>query len=123
SELKIGQSCLAKQIRAELQEKASRVFMWVVLVVEILNKEHDEGRTARRLQQKLEDIPGDLHKLFRDILTRDCRNKGELLLCIQWLLFARRPLKPEELYYGILSGTESEYLSKWNPDEISLDAL
>jgi len=44
SELKIGHSKLAEQIRGELQEKASGVFMWVVLVVQILNKEHDEGR-------------------------------------------------------------------------------
>ncbi|KIX05149.1 uncharacterized protein Z518_06021 [Rhinocladiella mackenziei CBS 650.93] len=123
SELRIGHSNLAEQIRAELQEKASGVFMWVVLVVDILNKEHDEGRTTRRLQQKLKDIPSDLHELFRDILTRDCRNRDELLLCIQWLLFARRPLKPEELYYGILSGTEPEDLSKWDPDEMSIDGI
>jgi hypothetical protein len=123
SELKIGHSKLAEQIRAELQEKASGVFMWVVLVVDMLNKEHDEGRTTRRLQQKLKDIPSDLHKLFRNILTRDCRNRDELLLCIQWLLFARQPLKPEQLYCAILSSTEPEYLSKWDYNEMSMDAI
>ena len=123
SELRIGHSNLSGQIRAELQKKASGVFMWVVLVVDILNKEHDEGRTTRRLQQKLKDIPSDLHELFRDLLTRDCRNRDELLLCIQWLLFARRPLKPEQLYYGILSGTEPEDLSKWDSDEMPKDAI
>jgi hypothetical protein len=123
NELRIGHSNLANQIKAELQEKASGVFMWVVLVVDMLNKEHDEGRPTRRLQKKLKDIPSDLHKLFRDILTRDCRNRDELLLCIQWLLFARQPLKPEQLYYAILSGTEPEDLSKWDPDETSMDAI
>src|SRR5215469_1978461 len=63
SELKIGHSKLAEQIRGELQEKASGVFMWVVLVVEILNKEHDDGR-IHALRQRLRDIPGDLHELF-----------------------------------------------------------
>jgi hypothetical protein len=123
SELRIGYSSLAEQIRAELQEKSSGVFMWVVLVVDILNKEHDEGRTTYRLQQKLKHIPSDLHKLFLDLLTRDCRNRDELLLCIQWLLFARQPLKPEQLYYAILSGTEPEDLSKWDYDELSIDAI
>ena len=107
SNLKIGHSQVAKQIKLELQEKARGVFMWVVLVVDILNKEHDGGR-IHALRQRLRDIPDDLHELFRDILTRDCNHKNELLICIQWLLFARRPLKPEELYFAILSSINPE---------------
>jgi ankyrin repeat protein len=118
SELKIGHSKLAEQIRRDLQEKASGVFMWVVLVVEILNKEHDAGR-IHALRRRLREIPGDLHKLFRDILMRDDHNKGELLLCIQWVLFARQPLKPEQLYCAILSGVEPEALTEWDAEEIT----
>jgi ankyrin repeat protein len=118
SELKIGHSTLAEQIRTDLQEKALGVFMWVVLVVEILNKEHDAGR-IHALRQRLREIPGDLHKLFRDILTRDQHNRGELLLCVQWVLFARKPLKPEQLYCAILSGVEPEALTEWDPEEIT----
>jgi ankyrin repeat protein len=123
NKLNIDHSNLANQIKVELQEKASGVFMWVVLVVDMLNQEDAAGRSPRRLQEKLKDIPGNLHKLFRRILTRDCRNRDELLLCIQWLLFARQPLKPEQLYYAILSGTEPEDISKWNPDETSMDTI
>ncbi|KAI1205011.1 uncharacterized protein F4807DRAFT_444749 [Annulohypoxylon truncatum] len=122
SELKIGHSKLAEQIRTDLKEKAAGVFMWVVLVVQILNKEHDSGR-IHGLRRRLQDIPGDLHELFRDILTRDRHNKGELLLCIQWVLFAKQPLKPEQLYYAILSGIESEALSAWDHDEITADDI
>ncbi|KAK0614990.1 hypothetical protein B0T17DRAFT_497883, partial [Bombardia bombarda] len=124
-ELRIGQGDLTLLIRAELQRKASGVFMWVVLVVDMLNKEHDRGRTPRRLQRTLEDIPGDLHELFRDILTRDCRDSNELLLCIQWVLFAQRSLTPKELYFAILSGTEPEDISAWDPtrNETSLGAI
>jgi hypothetical protein len=81
SKLKIRHSNRAMQIRGELQKKASGVFMWVILVVEILNKEYDQGR-VHALQQILHRIPGDLHKLFRDILTQDNHNQNELLLCI-----------------------------------------
>lgn len=122
SNLKIGYSRLAEQIRAELQEKAMGVFMWVVLVVEILNKEHDGGRT-HALRQRLRDIPGDLHELFRDILTRDYYNKDELLLCIQWLFFARHPLKPEALYFAIFSGIKPQDQSRWDSDEITTDII
>jgi hypothetical protein len=55
--------------------------MWVVLVVDILNKEHNRGRVYA-LWQRLQEIPGDLHDLFWDILTRDTHKKDELVLCI-----------------------------------------
>ncbi|KAM7209925.1 hypothetical protein V8F06_014692 [Rhypophila decipiens] len=122
SELKIGNGKPVEQIRAELQEKASGVFMWVVLVVGILNKEYDRGRT-HALRQRLRDIPGDLHELFRDILTRDHHNRGELLLCIQWVLFAKQPLLPEQLYFAILSGVEPKSLYEWDPDEITATVI
>jgi hypothetical protein len=82
SELKIRKSRIAQQIQSKVQEKASGVFIWVILVVGILNKEHDRGQ-IHRLRRRLQDIPGDLHKLFRDILTRDSHNRDELVLCIQ----------------------------------------
>ncbi|MCJ1422111.1 hypothetical protein MMC32_008482, partial [Xylographa parallela] len=122
SELKIGQSKIAKTIRNELQAKASEVFMWVALVVGILNKEYDRGR-LHALQRRLQEIPGDLYELFRDILTRDSHNKDELVLCIQWVLFAMQPLSPEQLYFAILSGVEPDAVSGWDHDEITEDVI
>jgi hypothetical protein len=122
SELKIGHGKLAEEIRGELQSKASGIFMWVVLVVEILNKENDGGR-VHVLRQKLRDIPNDLHELFRQILMRDCYNRDELLLCIQWILFAKQPLKPEQLYFAILSGVAPEVLGSGNTDELTMDVM
>jgi predicted Rdx family selenoprotein len=119
SSLRIGHSKLAEQIRVELQEKASGVFMWVILVVDISNKKHDGGH-MHELRQRLRDIPSNLHELFHDILTRDCYYKNELLLCIQWLLFARQPLKPEELYFAILSGIKPQDLLRWDSEVFSL---
>ncbi|KIM97158.1 hypothetical protein OIDMADRAFT_44064 [Oidiodendron maius Zn] len=110
SELKIGHSKLAEVIRHNLQEKAAGIFMWVVLVVEILNKEYDGGRILE-LQKRLRDIPADLHELFRDILTRDQQYGGELLLCIQCVLFAKQPLEPIQLYFAISASVELEVVS------------
>ncbi|KAF2265163.1 hypothetical protein CC78DRAFT_462244, partial [Lojkania enalia] len=122
SELKIGRSEMAQQIRSELQYKASGVFMWVVLVVRILNKEYDSGR-VHALRRRLQEIPSDLHRLFRDILTRDSNNRDELVLCIQWVLFSKQPLSPEQLYLAILSGLEPDEISRSNPDEITKDVI
>ena len=87
------------------QEFSCGLFWWW----RFLNKEYDNGN-IHTLRRRLSEIPGDLHELFRDILTRDHHNRGKLLLCIQWVLFTRRPLKPEQLYFGILSGIEPESL-------------
>jgi ankyrin repeat protein len=122
TELKIGKSKVAQEIRVELQEKASGIFMWVVLVVGILNKESDRGQ-VHTLRRKLREIPGDLHELFHDILTRDTHNKDGLVLCIQWILFAKQPLSPEQLYHAILSGVDLEAVTEWDPEEITKDVV
>lgn len=109
--LKIERSRFAQEIRAKIQARASGVFMWVVLVVAILNREHDHGR-IHRLLQRLDEIPSGLHELFHDTLTRDTNNSDETLLCIRLLLFAREVLTPEQFYHAILSGTEPDALSE-----------
>ncbi|KAM0553312.1 hypothetical protein ACHAPJ_007325 [Fusarium lateritium] len=103
SNLMIDHGVLAEQIRTEVRTKSSGVFMWVVLVVEILQQEYDHGNIDI-LRQRLGEIPGNLHKLFHDMLIHDDRNKGQLLLCIQWVIFSEALLEPKEVYFAILSG-------------------
>jgi ankyrin repeat protein len=91
--------------------------MWVVLVVDMLNKSHDQGRPAAYIQKQLEDLPAGLNELFHGILTRDTEHRDELLLCLQWVLFARRPLSPDELYCAIHVGTDPRLLSEWDHDD------
>lgn len=122
SELRAGKGKQAQQIRQEIVERASGIFMWVVLVVQILNKASDHGQ-AHALQKKLREIPSDLNELFRRMLTRDCQNMDEMKLCLQWILFAKRPMKREELYFAILSGSESDGSFLWDPDDISTDTM
>ncbi len=42
----------------------------------------------------------------------------ELVLCLQWILYAKRPMKQEEIYHAILSGTDPEALSVSSPERI-----
>lgn len=122
SELKIGKSKIVPKIRAELQQKASGIFMWVVLVVRHLNRTSDQGKVDT-LPQKLRELPGDLHELFFDMLTRDSYDKEELLLCIQWLLFAKQSLSPEQLYYAIKAGSDPVDVREWDPEVITKDVI
>jgi ankyrin repeat protein len=102
SRLRINDPSLIKDLLPELLRKAAGVFMWVVLVVRILNDEDRRGGLA--LRKRLAEIPSDLSKLFKDILTRDTKDVDSLLLCIRWIIFAERPLQPEEFRHALWSG-------------------
>jgi len=85
SKLRLGNSKQAEALRSDIQEKSAGIFLWVALVIEILNKEYAGGRVSA-LRDRLRDIPPGLDELFEMILTRDGENMQELQLCIQWVL-------------------------------------
>src|SRR5271156_2752931 len=118
SKFKVPRSKQMSDITAEILNRASGVFLWVVLVVQMLNKAYDHGQ-IHALRRLLSEIPDELDDLFADILMRDAERRDESILCLQWLLFSQRPLKREELYFAVLSGTEPTTLGKWDPAEIS----
>lgn len=122
SELKIGHNKTATEIRTEIQERSSGIFLWVALVVGILNKEYDRGRVFA-LRKRLREIPTGLHDLFRDILLRDSRDKDELMICLQWILFAQYPLRPEQLYYAVLARIDPESFEPWDQDLVTQSTL
>lgn len=103
SHLRAGKGNYVSDIRAKILMKAGGVFMWVVLVVQVLNTEFVRGRRSR-VEQRLQEIPAGLSDLFKDILKRDSTNIPDLLLCIQWVLFAKRPLTLKEFHFAMLSG-------------------
>ncbi|KAL6895758.1 hypothetical protein HDV57DRAFT_506989 [Trichoderma longibrachiatum] len=97
-----GSSDVFGDVQAQVLQKAAGVFMWVVLVVSILNAEFDRGRIFA-VRKRLQELPVGLSDLFKDILRRDNENMQELLLCLQWILYAKRPLRPDEFYLALVS--------------------
>jgi ankyrin repeat protein len=122
SEFKATKDKTIDMLRAKILERARGVFLWVVLVARVLKRENDHGQ-KHKLFKILEKIPDDLGKLFENILTRDSQNLEEMKYCVLWILFAKRPLKLEELYYAILAGTSPDDLAAWDPENISLDDM
>ena len=118
AELKAGKSKQVEDIKSEILKKASGIFPRVVLVVQILNKEYDRGQIYA-LRKRLQEIPTQLNELFKDILTKDSENVPGLLLCIQWILYASRPLTEVEFYFAILSGQVPQSLGAWDAEEIT----
>jgi ankyrin repeat protein len=106
--LKLRGSGQAEDIKAEILRKSSGIFLWVHLVIPILNKEFDRGR-IKALKKRLADIPAGLHNLFLDMLTRDLRNLDYFIVCLQVILFAARPLGPDEFRIAIETCCEDDY--------------
>jgi ankyrin repeat protein len=107
SKLKLANLSSADSLRAQVLEKSAGVFLWVALVIPILDEASAKGR-VEELQKRLDRIPLGLDNLFEMILTRDLEDMPELRLCVQWILFAKRPLRPEEYFFTIRSPTSPE---------------
>ncbi|PVH92359.1 ankyrin [Periconia macrospinosa] len=110
--LKLGKDTQAEDIKAEILRKSSGIFLWVHLVIPMLNKEYDRGR-IKALKKRLTKIPTGLHDLFHEMLTRDEKNMNYLLVCVQILLFASRPLKPNEFRAALETYCEDDHT--WYP--------
>jgi hypothetical protein len=82
-ELKTQETASETDIRAPIKSKSSGIFLWVKLVVQILNKEYDIGSSLEELKTQLLQIPKGLTNLFHDIITRGERSRKETLLYIQ----------------------------------------
>ncbi|KAF2819107.1 hypothetical protein CC86DRAFT_243778, partial [Ophiobolus disseminans] len=109
--LKVGRDTQAEDIKAEILHKSSGIFLWVSLVIPILNKEYDRGR-IKALKKRLKEIPAGLHDLFLDMLTRDHKNMDDLIVCLQVVLFAARPLRPDEFCVAVETCCEDDVPSE-----------
>lgn len=119
----VGKGKLIENMKLEIQRRAQGVFLWAELVVQILNKDSDRGNVSR-LQTRLDEIPDGLDDLFRDILQRGVQENSYLVQILQWILYAQRPLTPQEMYLAVHSGTsDSTHIKPWDSEEIEPRAV
>ncbi|KAK3900758.1 hypothetical protein C8A05DRAFT_35585, partial [Staphylotrichum tortipilum] len=123
TKLRLSNTKAAKALQAEILERSSLIFLWVVLVIDILNSEYP-GKPIDKMRQHLKKIPTELAELFEMILTRDGDNPKLLQICLQWILFATRPLKPQELYFAIQFGLkEAPCSGQWDQETVDLNEM
>ncbi|KAI1354800.1 ankyrin repeat-containing domain protein [Xylaria sp. FL0043] len=89
-------------IEEQIRQKAGGIFLWVVLVVAMLNKAYDDGR-EEAMQKILDEIPEDLEGLFDRLVPKGDSDKAEFVWMVQWVLFSKRRLGPEELYIATVN--------------------
>ncbi|KAK3347052.1 ankyrin repeat-containing domain protein [Lasiosphaeria hispida] len=119
SRLRLRKSKAAELLQSEIVEKSSLIFLWVVLVVDILNRDFPL-KPVGEMGKRLKEIPRGLSDLFEMILTRDGQNPELLQLSLQWVLFATRPLKPQELYFAIQFGLGKKSSGYWDQESMDL---
>ncbi|PNP56205.1 hypothetical protein THARTR1_03730 [Trichoderma harzianum] len=111
-----------EEIEEELRKKSSGIFMWVVLVITMLNSAYEDGK-IEVMKPMLDKIPAKLEQVFAVLLDNNNPDKDETILILQCVLFAKRPLTPEEIYFAIIAGTNSKVLGIWDPLRITPDII
>jgi hypothetical protein len=102
---KLQRSPLKDELASEIRRKASGVFLWVMLVVKILNTEMDRGK-QNHLQRKLDELPEGLDSLFDEMLGRGGPEPDSRLVpTILWVMFSHSTAAPP-LYFGIRTATD-----------------
>ena len=95
-----------KTLKETIITKASGVFLWVSLIVRKLTAARQKGASIRKLEALVDEVPGDLHKLFEQLFStiRDDNERLETLYLMQWVLFSQRPLLVSEFAsrFGLL---------------------
>ncbi|KAH6880741.1 ankyrin repeat-containing domain protein [Thelonectria olida] len=106
-------------MEAKLFEKAQGVFMWAVLVTAMLNRAFDRGQ-VEAMEEIVDQVPSGIEEVFQALL-KDVST--ETILMLQWLLFTRRPLRPEELYFAVMARTAKHRLRAWDEQEVTVDDI
>ncbi|KAK3681010.1 hypothetical protein B0T22DRAFT_523796 [Podospora appendiculata] len=122
AKLKLKESQLADGLKREILGKSAGIFLWVALVIPILNKACAGGRMDQ-LQKRLNDIPPGLDQLFEMILLRDQESLGDLRSCILWILFATRPLTPTEYFFALHEAGDQDSRTCWEAGDMTPEEL
>jgi ankyrin repeat protein len=97
-----GERDLGRELGDEISRRCSGVFLWAVLVVQIVNEKTDRGATRLQLLAELSTVPSGVEELLKTLVRcQDPDSDSAVLATLQWVLFSRRPLDIPELYFAI----------------------
>lgn len=113
-------SPLKTELMGNIKRRCFGVFLWVVLVVKILNNEDDAGSTPSELRAILAAVPDELSRLFDSILEG---SDDALVVAMQCVLVSRRTLRLEELYFAIRASTGKLKSAIWQQADIDLQRM
>jgi hypothetical protein len=122
--LAVSNEDLKTHLTKVLETKASGVFLWIVLVVELLNRDSRRGY-AHEILKRLDQIPAKLSDLFEELLGRGTCS-AYLPSLLRWASFSRQPLTPEQLYIASMSAAQnigSPHMTNGDLESVTQDTV
>lgn len=111
------------ELRNAILAKAAGVFLWVVLVIDRLLRDYDNGMNVRQLVVQLNDIPTALSELFTDLLSRNREDAETTVRFFQWAILGSPNLRLREWRHilafvrcGSFTSLKEWQLSRWYPE-------
>lgn len=106
-------------------DKAEGVFLWLVLAVQSINKGFIYGDTPSMIQQRIDNLPGDLMRLYKDMWNRACEDSPKAYrqtagLYLRLILLDAEPFEPNR--FPLLSTLQLMLASTSVADQL-LDAI
>jgi hypothetical protein len=94
----VGTQSERRQLASSITAKAEGVFLWVVLVIQNIRKQSDDGARFSRLLAEIRSLPTDLNELFQRILdTLGTRHRQMAGHIVSLLLFLRKIKKAKKM--------------------------
>jgi ankyrin repeat domain-containing protein 50 len=92
-----------KSLQSNIASRARGVFLWASLMVPIVMKEYNKGKSLTDVLKTLKRIPSDLRSIYEHILQTliDIEDRKDSLHLMQWICLAVKPLSLTELRYAL----------------------
>ncbi|KAK3939401.1 hypothetical protein QBC46DRAFT_388104 [Diplogelasinospora grovesii] len=112
-----------RELKGDIFAKSNGVFLWVVLVVAMLQSK-GRGRSLKWLKQKLAEIPPQLDALFRELFeTMDPEDRERTIRLMQIMLFSETR-SSEEIHTALaFSGRAYASIADWEGSVEFLETL
>ncbi|KAK2602896.1 hypothetical protein N8I77_009397 [Diaporthe amygdali] len=102
---------IVNRLRMNIMEKSSGIFLWVVLVVDLVLRDIDNGCSFWEVQKTLDSVPTDLVTMFSKLLeSMSGPDRLKLRNLVHWLL-----LGPPSFQVNELSAFEFFCRDNFNP--------
>ncbi|KAM7184000.1 hypothetical protein V8F20_012399, partial [Naviculisporaceae sp. PSN 640] len=89
-----------ERLKEKILEKSAGVFLWVVLVVDEMVRQSDEGNDISYLLNHVDVLPAELEALYASTISAIPQNTKSLALRLfTWAVLAQKPLRLHEWHH------------------------
>ncbi|RDW94780.1 hypothetical protein BP5796_00543 [Coleophoma crateriformis] len=90
-------------LQSQVTSTADGVFLWARLIIPLIAKQYNKGKSLNQVQQMLHELLPDLSSIYEHTLKNliDDEDQADSLHLMQWVCLATRPLSLTELRYAL----------------------